>query len=432
MNYIFGIFFISFIIRIRYNIFRASKEGNISMSTQTQKNTQAEATSEKILTRDFILICVANFFFFLGFQMTLPTLPLFVKELGGSDQLIGLIVGVFTFSALVLRPYAGKALDTKGRRFVYMFGIGIFILSIGTYAFVTSIVLLLLLRVVQGAGWGFSTTASGTIATDLIPPSRRGEGMGYYGMSGNVAMAIGPALGLTLVDKISFASLFLICAACGLTTLLLSSKIRYKKVEASPHQSTNIKFDFFEKTAIQPSILLMFITACFGGIASFLPLYAAEKSIDGIEFYFLVYAVSVLLARTFSGKLYDRKGHLYVFPPGAFLILLAMILLTWLPNTWMMLLAAMIYGIGFGSVQPALQAWAVSKAAMHRKGMANATFFSAFDLGIGIGAMTFGQLAYWFGYQSIYFASSISIFISILFYFYFYYRAKQEINRRVL
>src|SRR5699024_5008003 len=156
-------------------------------------------------------------------QMTLPTLPLFVKELGGSDQLIGLIVGVFTFSALLLRPYAGKALDTKGRRFVYMSGIIVFVLSVGAYAFIASMFFLIVLRIIHGAGWGFSSTASGTIATDLIPPKRRGEGMGYFGMSGNIAMAIGPALGLTLVDQISFKSLFLICAACAFTALLLSS-----------------------------------------------------------------------------------------------------------------------------------------------------------------------------------------------------------------
>lgn len=397
------------------------------METRARSNPDIYIKQEKIFTRDFLLICVANFFLFLGFQMTLPTLPLFVKELGGSDQLIGLIVGVFTFSALLLRPYAGKALDTKGRQFVYMSGIIVFVLSVGAYAFIASMFFLILLRIVQGAGWGFSSTASGTIATDLIPPKRRGEGMGYFGMSGNIAMAIGPALGLTLVDQISFASLFLICAVCGLTALLLSSKISYKKVDESPDKSTNIKFDFFEKTAIQPSILLMFITACFGGIASFLPLYAAEKNIPGIELYFLVYAISVLLARTFSGKVYDSRGHLFIFPPGAVFIFIAMVLLVWLPNMTTMLIAAGVYGIGFGSVQPALQAWAVSKAAANRKGMANATFFSAFDIGIGIGAMTFGQLAYHFGYQSIYVASAISILFSIFIYFYFYFKAKKSL-----
>lgn len=386
--------------------------------------------SEKIWTRDFVLICFANFFIFLCFQMTLPTLPLFVKELGGSDQLIGMIVGIFTFSALAFRPYAGHALESKGRRFVYMLGLGIFILSVGSFAFVTSIAFLFGIRIIQGIGWGFSTTASGTIATDIIPPKRRGEGMGYFGLSGNLALALGPTLGLTLVGKISFSSLFIICASLGLMALILSSSIQYKQVEQSPHKSTTVKFDIYEKTALKPSLLLFFITVTFGGIASFLPLYAAEKNIGGIEAYFLTYALFLLISRTFAGRIYDQKGHLYVFLPGAFFIFGAMILLAWLPNTTVMVVAAAIYGLGFGSVQPALQAWAVDQAAANRKGMANATFSSFFDLGVGIGAITFGQIAYISGYHVIYIISAGSVFLSIALYVFLLMRSKA--NRKAL
>src|SRR5690625_1494980 len=157
-----------------------------------------------------------------------------------------------------------------------MLGLAVFVISVGSFAFVTSIAFLVFWRIVQGYGFGFSSTASGTIATDLIPPRRRGEGMGYFGLAGNLAMALGPGLGLMLVGKISFSTLFLICAATGLIALLLSSTIKYKEVEQSPHKTTTIKFDIFEKTAIQPSLLLFFITFTFDGIASFLPLHAAS------------------------------------------------------------------------------------------------------------------------------------------------------------
>ncbi len=226
------------------------------------------------------------------------------------------------------------------------------------------------MRIIQGVGWGFSTTASGTIATDLIPPTRRGEGMGYFGLSGNLALAFGPSLGLTLVGKISFTSLFLICGAMGLAALLLSTQIRYKKVEESPNKAAVPKFDIFEKSAIKPSLLLFFITVTFGGIASFLPLYAAEKDIAGIELYFLVYAIFLMLSRTFAGKIYDKKGHLYVslcFPPwnnsslyrnDSFVLASEYYDYVNRGGT-IMLIAAGLYGLGFGSVQPALQAWAV-------------------------------------------------------------------------
>src|SRR5690625_1832736 len=151
--------------------------------------------------------------------------------------------------------------------------------------------------------------------------------MSYSGLSGNLALAFGPALGLTLVGVISFTKLFLICASFGFIAVLLSSKIRYKRVEESPHKSTTVKFDIFEKTALQPSILLFFITVTFGGIAAFLLLYSVEKGVGGIEFYFLVYAIFLLTSRTFAGRIYDRKGHTYVFPPGVVLIFTAMLLL---------------------------------------------------------------------------------------------------------
>ncbi|MFD1361397.1 MFS transporter [Lentibacillus salinarum] len=392
------------------------------MTTGTQ--TQTAPAQDKIWTKDFVFICLANFFIFLGFQMTLPTLPLFVEELGGSDQQIGLIVGIFTFSALLLRPYAGHALESKGRAFVYMTGLIIFVLSVGSYAFISVIALLFMMRIVQGVGWGLSTTATATVATDLIPPKRRGEGMGYFGLSGNLALAFGPSLGLTLTGHISFTSLFLICAAMGLTAFMLSTRIHYKKVENSAHKTTTVKFDVFEKTAVRPSVLLFFVTVTFGGIASFLPIYAEQSNIAGIEFYFLVYAVFLMISRTFSGKIYDRKGHLYVFPPGTALIFCAMLLLSWLPNTGVMLLAAALYGLGFGSVQPALQAWAVNNASDHRKGMANATFFSCFDLGVGVGAMSFGYIASVYGYHMIYLTAAGSVLFSIILYVYLYIRAK--------
>lgn len=382
-----------------------------TLSGEAKKQT---AGSEKIWSRDFVLILMSNFFIFLGFQMTLPTIPLFVEKLGGNDQLIGIVVGIFTFSALLLRPYAGHTLETKGRRFVYLTGLAIFVLSVGSFGFINSLIFLFVLRIIQGFGWGFSTTASGTIATDLIPAKRRGEGMGYFGLSGNIALAFGPTLGLALAGVISFKLLFLICALLGLAALVLSSRINYKQAEKQTVPQK--RWDIYEKSALRPSFLLFFITVTFGGIASFLPIYSAQKGIGGIHWYFLLFAIALMLSRTFAGRLYDQRGHQAVFLPGAVLILAAMFLLAWLPSSFIMYIAAILYGLGFGSVQPALQAWSVKEAPANRRGMANATFFSFFDLGVGIGAIVFGQIAHLFGYSTIYLTAAGSVVISILLY----------------
>ena len=383
---------------------------------------------EKIWTRDFILICLSNFFIFLGFQMTLPTIPLYVEELGGNDQLIGVVVGIFTFSALLVRSYAGHALESKGRKYVYLTGLLIFIISVGSFGIFPTIAFLFFMRFIQGIGWGFSTTASGTIASDIIPPKRRGEGMGYYGLSGNIALAFGPSLGLTLVGVLSYTQLFIICAILGAVAFLLSAKIRYKAIDQTQQVIKKEKWDFYEKSALKPSLLLFFITVTFGGIASFLPLFAAQKGIPGIQWYFLVFALALMASRTFAGKIYDKKGHRAIFIPGTLLIVIAMILLAWLLNTTVLLVAAVLYGIGFGSVQPALQAWSIENAPKHRRGMANATFFSFFDLGVGIGALVFGQIGHMFGYHMIYLLSAFSVCISIMVYIALMYKKKLDVR----
>lgn len=377
--------------------------------------------SGKIWTRDFVFVCFANFFIFLGFQMTLPTIPLFVEHLGGNDQLIGIVVGIFTFSALLIRPWAGHALETKGRRFIYLLGLAIFVISVGSYALVAGLFFLFTMRIVQGAGWGLSTTAGGTVATDLIPPHRRGEGMGYFGLSGNIAMAFGPALGLALVPLIGFHYLFLICAALGAAAFLFAAFLHYKPVIATeqPNSVRQKKWDLYEKSALKPSLLLFFITVTFGGIATFLPLYAIQEGVKGMEWYFFFFAISLMLSRTFGGRLYDRRGIRAVFVPGTLAIIFAMILLTFLAHEWMLITAAIFYGLGFGMIQPALQAWAVNKAPSDRKGMANATFFSLFDLGVGLGAMLFGFIPSFFGYSGIYATSALSVSISLILYLIF-------------
>ncbi|MGE7604449.1 MFS transporter [Peribacillus sp. NPDC097675] len=373
--------------------------------------------SDKIWTRDFVMICLANLCIFMGFQMTMPTIPLFVEQLGGDDRLVGAVLGIFTFSALLVRPYAGKMLETKGRRIVFLIGLAIFAFSVGSFGFMGSIGLLFLMRIVQGVGWGLSSTASGTIASDIIPAKRRGEGMGYYGLSGNLALALGPTLGLFLVTVLPFQQLFLICSLLGILAMGMALLIRYQKVAKDPLAVVTAKrFDIYEKSALQPSLLIFFISVTFGGIATFLPLYTAEKDVGGIQWYFLLYALALMVTRLFSGRLYDRKGHRAIFIPSTLLIMTGMVLLAWMPGEAVLYVAAVLYGMGFGSVQPALQAWSIEKTAPHRKAMANATYFSFFDLGVGIGAIVFGQIGYLLGYRSIYVTAACSVLISIIVY----------------
>lgn len=379
----------------------------------------------RIWTKDFIIIVIANFFIFTSFQMTLPTLPLYVQEIGSSETWVGIIVGIFTFSALLIRPFGGKMLDTRGRAPVFITGLAILVISLYSLAVSTTILILVAVRIVQGVGWGLSNTASGTIASDLVPKDRRGEGLGFFGLSGNLALAIGPALGLFLVNHIEFSTLFIICGSLTLIALVLALNVRYVKpepltdVEIQEDADTASRFNFVEKRALPASALLFFITFTFGGIATFLPAYTFSEGFQPhyIQIYFILYAVALVTTRFFAGRIYDRRGLAIVFIPGIILIIAGLTLLAILDSPIYLFAGAILYGLGFGTVQPALQASAINTTPPRKRGMANATFFSAFDLGVGLGAITFGLVAQYADYSSIYWISAASGVLSLILFF---------------
>jgi MFS family permease len=169
-------------------------------------------------------------FIFLGFQMLLPVLPVYSAKLGGADTWAGLVVGIFTFSAVIMRPIAGRLLDQKGRKGVFFYGLGVFILCTLAYNWVPSVLLLLVLRFLHGFGWGASGTATSTIASDLIPKQRFAEGMGYFGLTSTLSMAVGPALGLSIMNGYGFNTVFNLSAVTVFIAILIALPIKRKNL----------------------------------------------------------------------------------------------------------------------------------------------------------------------------------------------------------
>ncbi len=368
---------------------------------------------EPLWTRDFILISIANLFITLGFQMLLPVLPVFSAELGGSDSWAGLVVGIFTISAVLMRPVAGRLLDKQGRRGVYILGLIVFLICVVAYNWTSTILVLLILRFIHGFGWGASSTASSTVASDIVPKSRLGEGMGYFGLTSTLAMAIAPALGLEVLSGHGFNAVFYISAGVVLISIFIALPIKYHKPDES---SKSGKTGIFEKSAILPAVVIFFITMTYGAIVSFIALYAGQKQIGNIGLFFTVYAIALLVSRPYFGRLTDRKGPSFAVLPGIICVILSMSFIYFANSLMTFLIAGLIYGIGFGAIQPALQAMSVRKVDNTRRGAANATFFLGFDLGIGAGAILWGIIAENFGYQFIYLLAIIPAIIGALIY----------------
>ncbi|KGK86308.1 arabinose ABC transporter permease [Desulfosporosinus sp. HMP52] len=377
--------------------------------------------NEQIWSKTFFLILLVSFLMFMSMYMLLPTLPLYAQSLGGNETIAGTIVGIFTLSAVLVRPWFGNLLDYRGRKLILLIGISIFLVSVIAYNLAFTIISLLTIRAVHGIGWGASTTATGTMASDVIPAARRAEGMGYYGIAATIAMSLGPALGLYLVKYNSYSLLFAGSALLAGLGLIGSFFINYETSNKRQDKSKvpHVKGVILEITAIPSALVLFFITLTYGGIVSFLPAYAGFRGVDNIGIFFTVYALVLLLGRPIIGKLSDKYGPRMFLVPGILMLVAALVLLSIASSLPMFLLVAILYGLGFGTVQPILNALVITLSPPERRGAANATFAVAMDLGIGLGAVILGFIAQELGYAYMYGSSVIFALLALVMYFSF-------------
>jgi MFS family permease len=368
------------------------------------------SVGSSLWTKDFILTSLSNLFLFFSFHLLTPILPIYIVEMGGDKFAAGMVVGIFTISALVIRPFAGGALDVFDRKKVLYLGLFIFILTVISYEWMYIVSFILFARMIQGIGWGVATTTYATMVSDYIPSSRRAEGMGYFGLSINIGMALGPLIGIWLMVEYGFTMVFIIAAVSILLSILLSHYILYPQKPIK--KSGSEKVSIIEKKALLPAILVMMMTLAHGGILSSLTLFGKETGISNVGWFFLASALSMMVSRPTAGKIADKIGQNYVLAPGALALGLGLLILSYSSNVFVLMIAAIFYGTGYGGIQPTLQAWVITRVSPDRRGAATATYFSAFDLGIGAGALWVGFIAKWLSYAIIF---KISILFMVLF-----------------
>ncbi|WP_081823866.1 MFS transporter [Paenibacillus sp. UNC451MF] len=398
--------------------------------TIEQPLNQQKPGKEPLWTRTFILLALANLLLFFGFQMLLPTIPAYVTQLGGDNSAVGMVIFILTISALIIRPFSGAALDMLSGRLILIVGSIITLIAIGSYIAAASVGVIYMLRVVHGIGWGISTTTYGTMASNIIPASRRGEGMGYFGLASTLAMALGPMSGIAIINSFSFTVLFTVSFVLTLLSLLVSMLVGKKDTSSGsgkgkPPQGSLLS-RLVDKQALFPSLLVLLLSLTYGGIVSFITLFGKEQGIANVGWFFSVNAIMLFLVRPISGKIFDTRGHVWVLLPGALFSLVGMILLSYTTGTGGLMAAAAFYGVGFGAIQPSLQAWIIQRAAPERRGAANATFFSAFDLGIGLGALILGPIAAATNYAMMYRVSSFMFVLYLIIYISYVVRMRKK------
>lgn len=376
-------------------------------------------TVERLWTKSFITLTLCNLLLFTGLQMTLSTLPVYAEgTLHASSVQISLVTSLFALSAIASRLFAARTMEKGGRNLLIFLGLAVSITAVIGYYWSGTIVVLLLMRMLFGIGFGMASTAFPTMASDVIPIQRMGEGMGYFGLSTSLAMSAGPLIGLSLLQGPGFGSL-LLCTVLALAFILplgygLTKGLPAQHKEPAP-VTAGPKSGVFRKLFL-PCLLNLLLSVSYGGLLGFLALYGQEAHLEHIAYFFLFNAVAIVIIRPLSGKIYDRHGPAALLIPGSLFIIGGLLLLSYASSTAALFPAALCYGIGFGSMQPALQTWMIQSVDMRQRGMANGMFFNSLDFGVAVGTLVLGSVALYNSYAVMYRYSALAPLLLLVIY----------------
>ncbi|MDD9265807.1 MFS transporter [Paenibacillus sp. GCM10023248] len=380
---------------------------------------------QKLWNRDFVAVCLSSFFLFMTFYILAVTLPIFVTDtLHGGQQQIGLVMTVFIISTVILRPLTGKWMDEWNRKKIISFALIVFMICTALYPLIHQYELLLGLRFLHGIGFGMATTAAGAVAVELVPDRRKGEGVGYFSLFMSLAMVVGPFLGLSIMQTHNNTLLFSVCIGFSVLSLLfgLSLRIPQRVVQAAAQPEKGWR-KFIEPRSIPISLTGSVLAFSYGAITTFLSVYAKANGLESYaSYFFMVFALMIVISRPFTGKWFDRSGPNGLVYPGVVLFTVGMIVLSLMSSPVPFLIAGGLLGLGFGAMLPSFQTIAIQAAPPHRRGLATGTYFLLFDSGYGIGSYVLGVVASKSNYHTMYLVAGIVVACSSILYYVLHHR----------
>jgi predicted MFS family arabinose efflux permease len=372
--------------------------------------------SKPLWTKNFTVLLIGAISQAISFYFLIPVLPLYVTgPLQSSKTMVGTVVAIFSLTAVTVRPLGGFLLDRYGRRIWLLAASVLFFLSVMSYQLASSIFILMLIRLSHGLSWGVVGVASATVAADIVPTSRRGAGMGFYGMAMPVAIAVGPMVGLWILEDTHFSRLFLAAGLLALNSFICFSSIQIPKIK---NESAELKLSNIIETRVLPIFWFMLLLCIgYGGVAAFIPLYVPTLGFSDSGTVFMIFGIGVIMTRFFSGRWYDNSGPLRPILTGLSLIFLGWLGFGIAGTKYELLGGSLSLGLGFGMIMPSVQAMTIDLVEAERRGAANATVFSAFDVGISTGAFGFGLLSNIVEFSTIYLLSSVlAVFSGAIFF----------------
>lgn len=378
-------------------------------------------TVPQLWNKSFILCLANNLFLFIFYFAQTTILPIYIlNDLGGTLAQAGLAMTLFMASSIAVRPFSGLIIEKIGRKKALYVSEALFCLFSFAYIFADHLTALLVIRFLHGIWFSILTTVLIPIVNDFIPDQRKGEGMGYFVMSINLGIVLGPLLGLTLIQPFSYAvvaSIFAAIVCLGFIFCFMIPIADFVKPVKSLVKRKLELSDFVEKKALPISIMAMLISFSYASIMSFISTYAESKNLlPYASLFFVVFAISMMCLRPFTGKIYDKHGPSYVIYPAVIMFSIGLIVLSQINSAMGLMVAAVCIGMGFGSAQPCLQTLSIQGSSKERMGHAASTFFTCYDLGIALGSIVLGLLIAQYGYSFSYLVCAIITALSLLFY----------------
>ncbi len=382
---------------------------------------------DKLATRSFVCILAANFLLYFGFWLLVPVLPFYLKEtFSCGEAAIGTILSCYTVSALCARPFMGYLYDGFARKPIYIAAYFFFTAIFLGYALAGLLAAFVMLRVLHGIAFGTVTVGGNTLVIDITPSSRRGEALGYYGLTNNIAMSIGPMTGLFLHDShLEYEHIFsigLLTCALGFVCALCVKAPRKAPVRRPP-----VSLDrFILLKGIPAGIALLLLSIPYGATTNYVAMYAREIGLDvPTGFFFTLMAIGMGVSRIFAGKYVDRGYITQTISYGFYVVIAAFFLLSCCSRivacshawcTFSFYLVPFMLGVGFGVMFPAYNTLYVNLAPNNQRGTATSTYLTSWDIGIGLGISSGGYIAERFAFDAVYLFGSILCVASMMYF----------------
>ena len=369
--------------------------------------------------RNFIQCCISYFLMNFAFYMLMPTIPVYlVEELKIDPSWVGIALSSYTLGLMIVRPFSGYLVDSFSRKPLYFFAFLAFACMFSGYLFATTVLLVMTVRFIQGGFMGLTSVAGNTITIDVIPSERRGEGMGFYGLTINLAMSLSPLVAIAVYNQSGFHPVVITGLCIAFVGVFSVSLIRYPNRKAISRPPISLD-RFILVKALWSALSYMLYAISYGMIISFAILYGKEINIENPGHFFIFMAFGVGTARLISGKLIDRGKIHTVSILSLISLVISFTLFALIHTETAFYVCALAIGIGYGISVPAFQMLFVNVASHNMRGTATSTYLSSFDLGVGVGTLTAGFISSHYNLSTAYLIGGFACFLSLLVYIFY-------------